>query len=61
MWLTCNYRFSGEQKLWGADGSVIPRMISGNTNTRYIIGEKTSEMIAVDNSVRLAAFVGQNL
>ena len=55
-------RVFGVQQLRVADASVMPRVISGNTNAPCImIGEKAAEMIAADHGVRLAEFVGQNL
>ncbi len=53
-------RVMGISKLRVADASVMPRVISGNTNAPSImIGEKAAEMIAADNGVRLARFVGE--
>jgi len=53
-------RVMGAQNLRVADASVMPNVISGNTNAPSImIGEKAAEMIAADNGVRLAAFVGE--
>jgi choline dehydrogenase len=52
-------RVMGVGRLRVADASVMPNVISGNTNAPSImIGEKAAEMIAHDNEVRLAEFVG---
>ena len=53
-------RVLGVDKLRVADASVMPNVISGNTNAPTImIGEKAAEMIAADHGVKLAEFVGQ--
>jgi choline dehydrogenase len=53
-------RVMGVGRLRVADASVMPNVISGNTNAPSImIGEKAAEMIAADNGVKLAAFVGE--
>ncbi len=53
-------RVKGVGKLRVADASIMPNIVSGNTNAASImIGEKVAEMVAVDNDVRLAEFVGQ--
>ncbi len=52
-------RVSGVAGLRVADASVMPEIVSGNTNAASImIGEKAAEIIARDHGVRLKAFVG---
>jgi choline dehydrogenase-like flavoprotein len=52
-------RVAGVGKLRVADASVMPNVVSGNTNAASImIGEKAAEMIAADHRVKLAEFVG---
>jgi choline dehydrogenase-like flavoprotein len=53
-------RVKGISKLRVADASVMPNLMSGNTNApSMMIGEKAAEMIAADNAVKLGAFVGE--
>ena len=52
-------RVRGIHKLRVADASVMPNVISGNTNAACImIGEKCAEMIAREHGVKLAELVG---
>ncbi len=51
-------RVAGVAGLRVADASVMPDVVSGNTNAACImIGEKAAEMIAADHGVNLAEFV----
>jgi choline dehydrogenase len=53
-------RVMGVRNLRVADASVMPNIVSGNTNAPSImIGEKAAEMIAADHDVRLQEFVGE--
>ena len=53
-------RVNGVAGLRVADASVMPNVVSGNTNAAAImIGEKAAEMLAADNGVQLAELVGQ--
>jgi choline dehydrogenase-like flavoprotein len=52
-------RVLGVKNLRVADASIMPNIVSGNTNAASImIGEKAAEMIAADHGVKLAEFVG---
>jgi choline dehydrogenase-like flavoprotein len=54
-------RVVGIGKLRVADASVMPKVVSGNTNAASImIGEKAAEMVAADHGVKLAEFVGEH-
>jgi choline dehydrogenase len=50
----------GVGKLRVADASVMPNVVSGNTNAASImIGEKAAEMLAADHGLKLREFVGE--
>jgi choline dehydrogenase-like flavoprotein len=52
-------RVMGINRLRVADASVMPNIVSGNTNAACImIGEKAAEMVAADYGVQLSEFVG---
>ena len=52
-------RVIGVDRLRVADASVMPNVVSGNTNAAAImIGEKAAEMLAADSGVQLEEFVG---
>ncbi|MEK6408787.1 MAG: GMC family oxidoreductase N-terminal domain-containing protein [Acidobacteriota bacterium] len=54
-------RVTGVGKLRVADASIMPNVVSGNTNAASImIGEKAAEMVAADHGVKLAEFVGEH-
>jgi choline dehydrogenase-like flavoprotein len=49
----------GVDRLRVADASVMPDVVSGNTNaTSIVIGQKAAEMITVKHGVSLLEFVG---
>jgi choline dehydrogenase-like flavoprotein len=51
-------RVNGVAKLRVADASIMPNIVSGNTNAASImIGEKAAEMIAADHGIALKEFV----
>jgi choline dehydrogenase-like flavoprotein len=53
-------RVLGVDGLRVADASVMPNVVSGNTNaTAIMIGEKAAELIAVAHDVELNEFVGK--
>jgi len=53
-------RVLGVDRLRVADASIMPNVVSGNTNAACVmIGEKAAELIAEDHGVKLAEFVGQ--
>jgi choline dehydrogenase-like flavoprotein len=52
-------RVLGIERLRIADASVMPNIVSGNTNAASImIGEKAAELVAGDHGVKLREFVG---
>jgi choline dehydrogenase-like flavoprotein len=55
-------RVQGVQGLRVADASVMPNVVSGNTNAACImIGEKAAEMLAAEHGVQLAERVGTSV
>jgi choline dehydrogenase len=53
-------RVIGVDRLRIGDASVMPNVVSGNTNAAAImIGEKAAEMLAADSGVQLEEFVGE--
>lgn len=53
-------RVLGVENLRVADASIMPNIVSGNTNAASImIGEKAAEIIAADHGVELSEFVGE--
>jgi len=50
-------RVAGVSNLRVADASIMPNIVSGNTNAVSImIGEKAAEMVAADHAVQLKEF-----
>ena len=48
-------KVAGVGKLRVADASVMPNIVSGNTNAASImIGERAAELIAIDHGVKLS-------
>jgi choline dehydrogenase len=51
-------KVKGVERLRVADASVMPNIVSGNTNAATImIGERAAELIAIDHGVKLVEFV----
>lgn len=54
-------KVTGVGRLRVADASIMPNVVSGNTNAASImIGEKAAEMLAADHGVKLREFVGES-
>ena len=54
-------RVRGVGKLRVADASIMPNVVSGNTNAASImIGEKAAEMVAADHGLKIAEFVAEH-
>jgi choline dehydrogenase-like flavoprotein len=54
-------RVKGVDNLRIADASVMPNVVSGNTNAASImIGEKAAEMLAAEHDVKIREFVGEH-
>jgi choline dehydrogenase len=55
-------RVMGVGNLRVADASVMPNVVSGNTNAASVmIGEKAAEMMAAEHGLKLAEFVGEGM
>ncbi len=55
-------RVKGVARLRVADASVMPNVVSGNTNaTAIMIGEKAAELLAADHGVMLREVVGRDV
>ena len=54
-------RVKGARQLRIADASIMPNLVSGNTNAACImIGEKAAELLAREHGVKLTKFVGRD-
>jgi len=53
-------RVGGFERLRVADASIMPNVVSGNTNAASImIGEKGAEMLAAVHGMKVAEFAGE--